>query len=149
MAGTEAPEKPRKTARRSSPIADKWGAALVGGFQVIPNVLVRAQAHLGLDAVDVVVLLNMNMHWWRKGEFPFPRPTIIARRMGISKRTVERRIEKLVKAGLLERMPLQGDDSLRRYRLDGLVRRLSDAAELGLNQRDYFRVKEDSRQFRD
>jgi hypothetical protein len=40
--------------------------------------MVRAQAHLGLDAVDLVVLLNMNMHWWKKGDFPFPRPTIIA-----------------------------------------------------------------------
>jgi hypothetical protein len=149
MAGTEVPEKPRKTARRSSPIADKWGTSLVSGFQVIPNVLVRAQAHLGLDAVDVVVLLNMNMHWWKMGEFPFPRPTIIAKRMGISKRTVERRIEKLVKAGLLERVPLHGDDNLRRYRLDGLVRRLSDAAALGLNQRDYFRVKEDAQQLKD
>jgi hypothetical protein len=40
-----------------------------------------------------------------EGDFPFPRPTIIARCMGVSKRTVERRIEKLVKAGLLERLP--------------------------------------------
>jgi DNA-binding transcriptional ArsR family regulator len=149
MVATEAPEKSRKTARRATPISDKWGAALVGGFQVIPNVLVRAQAHLGLDAVDLVVLLNMNMHWWKKGDFPFPRPTIIAKRMGISKRTVERRIEKLVKAGLLERIPLEGKDNLRRYRLDGLVKRLGDAAQLGLNQRDYFRVKEDDRNPKD
>jgi hypothetical protein len=69
--------------------------------------------------------------------------------LGISKRTVQRRIEKLVKAGLLERMPLEGDNNLRRYRLDGLVRRLSDAAELGLNQRDYFRVKEDDQKPKD
>jgi hypothetical protein len=105
-----------------------WGSALAGGVQVIPNVLVRAQAHLGLDAVDVVVLLNMNMHWRQKGDFPFPRPMIIAKRMGISKRTVERRIEKLVKAGLLERLPLTKE---------GNLRRLQDAAAIGLVQREY------------
>jgi DNA-binding transcriptional ArsR family regulator len=99
--------------------------------------IVRAQAHLGLDAVDVVVLLNMNMHWWHKGDFPFPRPTIIAKRMGVSKRTVERRIEKLVKAGLLERLPLTKEGNIRRYKLDGLVSRLKDAAAIGLLQREY------------
>jgi len=87
--------------------------------------------------VDVVVLLNMNMHWWQKGDFPFPRPTIIAKRMGVSKRTVERRIEKLVKAGLLERLPLTKEGKLRRYKLEGLVNRLQDAAEIGLIQREY------------
>ena len=122
--------------QRRTSITDKWGRALAGG-QVIPNVLVRAQAHLGLDAVDVVVLLNMNMHWWQKGDFPFPRPTIIAKRMGVSKRTVERRIEKLVKAGLLERLPLTKEGKLRRYKLEGLVNRLQDAAEIGLIQREY------------
>ena len=63
---------------RATPITDRWGRALDGGFQVIPNVLIRAQAHLGLDAIDLVVLLNMNMHWWKKGDFRFPRATIIA-----------------------------------------------------------------------
>ena len=84
-----------------------------------------------------MVLLNMNMHWWQKGDFPFPRPTIIAKRMGVSKRTVERRIEKLVKAGLLERLPLTKEGNLRRYKLDGLVKRLQGAAAIGLLQREY------------
>jgi DNA-binding MarR family transcriptional regulator len=110
---------------------------LAARWQVILNVLVRAQTQLGLDAVDIVVLLNLNMHWWRKEDFPFPRPTIIAKRMGVCKRTVERRIEKLVKAGLLERLPLTKEGNLRRYKLDGLVNRLQSAAAIGLLQRDY------------
>jgi hypothetical protein len=136
------PAKPRQSSRPATPITDKWGSALAGGFQVIPNVLVRAQAHLGLDAVDVVVLLNINLHWWRKGDLPFPRPAMIGKRMGVSKRTVERRIEKLVKVGLLERVALTGGGNLRGYRLDGLVKRLQEAAQVGLQQRDYFRVAE-------
>lgn len=104
---------------------------------IVRKALIRAQTHLGLDAVDVVVLLNMNMHWWRKGDFPFPRPTIIAKRMGVSKRTIERRIGKLVKAGFLERLPLTKEGNLRRYKLEGLVNRLQDAAAIGLFQREY------------
>jgi hypothetical protein len=130
-------KKTGQSPRRRTPITDKWGSALAGGWQVVPNVLIRAQAHLGLDAVDVVVLLNMNMHWWQKGDFPFPRPAIIAKRMGISKRTVERRIGKLVKAGLLERLPVTKEGHLRRYKLDGLVNRLQNAAAIGLFQREY------------
>jgi DNA-binding transcriptional ArsR family regulator len=126
--------------RRNTPITDKWGSALAAGWQVVPNVLVRAQAQLGLDAVDVAVLLNLNMHWWRKEDFPYPRPTIIAKRMGVSKRTVERRIEKLVKAGLLERLPLTKEGKLRQYKLDGLVNRLQGAAAVGLAQREYHLV---------
>ena len=132
--------RPGGSSNRRTPITDKWGSALSGGWQVVPNVLVRAQRHLGLDAVDVVILLNMNMHWWQKGDFPFPRPTIIAKRMGVSKRTVERRIGKLVKAGLLERVPLTKENSLRRYKLDGLVSRLQGAAAVGLVQREYWQV---------
>ena len=134
----ERTKKGARSQRQKTPITDKWGSALAAGWQVIPNVLVRAQMQLGLDATDVVVLLNLNMHWWRKEDFPFPRPTIIAKRMGISKRTVERRIEKLVKAGLLERLPLTKERKLRQYKLEGLVKRLQDAAAVGLVQREYY-----------
>jgi hypothetical protein len=134
--------KAKKRKARATPITDKWGRALDGGFQVIPNVLIRAQSHLGLDAIDLVVLLNMNMHWWKKGDFPFPRATIIASRMGVNKRTIQRRIEKLVKLGFLKRLPLTPEENVRRYDLDGLVSRLQDATLIGLNQREYFKTKE-------
>src|ERR1700677_2487242 len=140
MPVAERTKKTGQSPRRGTPITDKWGSALTGGWQVIPNVLVRVQTHLGLDAVDVVVLLNMNMHWWQKGDFPFPRPAIIAKRMGTSKRTVERRIGKLVRAGLLERLPLTKGGNLRKYNLDGLVKRLQDAAAVGLVQREYHQM---------
>jgi hypothetical protein len=125
-----------------SVLKDKWGRALEGGFQLIPNVLIRAQKRLGLDAVDVVVLLNLNLHWWGATNLPFPRPAMIANRMGVSKRTVERRLHRLAKNGFIQRLPpvnAGGGIKVRPYRLSGLVEKLQVATDIGLAQRSYRR----------
>ncbi len=128
-------------------VAEKWGCALDAGYQVIPSVLIQAQSRLGLDAVDCMILLNLNLHWWRKYDLPYPRPALIAKRMGVSRRTIERRLFKLQKMGWLRRLPADTDDDgqrmARRYDLSGMVRRLQDAAIIGVNQREY-RARSDS-----
>ena len=85
----------------------KWGGAVTGGengYQFVPEVLLRKQDGLKLDATDIVVLLNMGMHWWESepDKMPHPRPLTIAKRMGTSARTVERHIARLCKLGYLE-----------------------------------------------
>src|SRR5665213_3675946 len=84
----------------TAPVA-KWGIALDGGFQVLPDLLLRYQRDLKLTPNDVVVLLNLTMAWWDQDRPPFPRMTTIARRMNASERTVQRSIERLRKARLL------------------------------------------------
>lgn len=65
------------SAPEKSALVEKWGSALNAGFQVVPNVLLRAQSRLNLDAVDVVILLNLNLHWWQKDSLPgAPRLTV-------------------------------------------------------------------------
>jgi hypothetical protein len=119
----------------------KWDGAEKAGFQLVPNVLFRAQKHLGLDSVDVVILLNLTLHWWSATNLPFPSPAMIANRMGLSRRTVERRIQALEKRKFLRRLPWQvnaeGEPQRRRYELSGFIERLKGAAMLGLAQRDF------------
>lgn len=118
--------------------AAKWGQALDAGFQIIPNVLIRGQAKLGLDAIDIVVLLNFNMHWWKPDDLPFPPSRVIARRMGVSTRTVERRLETLEERGFLERLPPEktpGQLVHRRVDLKGLVVQLQLFARTLLSMR--------------
>lgn len=125
-----------------SALRDKWGSALNAGFQVIPNVLFKAQSKLSLDAVDCIILLNLNLHWWEKDKLPYPRPALIARRMGVSRRTIERRLFRLEKAGWLKRLPADASDGqpkARKYDLSGTVQRLQQAAIIGVNQREYRR----------
>lgn len=121
-------------------ISEKWGSALDGGFQVIPNVLLQAQSRLQLDAMDIVILLNLNLHWWGKDTLPYPPPALIARRMGVSRRTIERRVSRLQQQGWLKRLPATGTDAqpkIRKYDLSGLVERLQKAARIGISQRNY------------
>src|SRR5450759_1649894 len=78
---------------------DKWGDALQVGFQVVPNILIQAHRELDLDPLDVLIVLNLNMHWWSVTSLPYPKTAMMAERIGVTRRTVERRIQKLQKAG--------------------------------------------------
>jgi DnaD N-terminal domain len=121
-------------------IANKWGSALDAGFQVVPSVLIKAQSRLGLDAVDCMILLNLNLHWWKRDNLPYPPPALIARRMGVSRRTVERRLFRLQKAGWVKRLSadaMGGQPKVRKYDLSGMVERLQEAAIIAVNQREY------------
>ena len=113
-------------------IQEKWGSALDAGFQVLPNILIRAQNQLGLDPVDLVVLLNLTSHWWEKEDLPFIAPSRIAKRMDVSTRTVERHLKRLEKKGFLRRCkPRRSEDGLytRAYDLQPLVIALQNATK--------------------
>lgn len=135
------------TSVHSSPVQrtrEKWGSAIdrgYTGFQLLPDVLVRGQHALGLSAGDLVVLLNLLMNWWSKDNKPYTRPTTIARRMGVSKRTVERHLQRLEALDLIARLPPEsnGDGpAIRKFDLDGLVRAAEAlAAKMRQYEADY------------
>ena len=114
----------------------KWGNAVTGGengYSIVPDSLLRRQTDLKLDPTDVVLLLNISLHWW-EGEpkkLPHPRPAVIARRMGISTRTIERRIARLCELGLLEWLPSKsrkGMPSIREFNLRKLIAEMEKLA---------------------
>ncbi len=118
----------------------KWGDECIdSGFQIFPDVLLKCQRFMDLEAIDVVILLNITMQWWKFDELPYPRPSAIARRMAVSTRTVERRIGKLQKLGLLVRRPSEEvrGKTVRKYDLSGLVRELKKYAEASLVERGW------------
>lgn len=105
--------------------ARKWGEAARGGFQILPDVLVKNQAALGLNAVELVVLINLTMHWWYPDQHPYPRSTTIAQRMGVDVRTIQRALAHLGELGLIERIKVtetSGDSA--QISLSGLVAKL-------------------------
>lgn len=115
-------------------VKEKWlGAVTDGsGFVAIPMSLLRLQTKLKLTATDLVVLVNLLAHWWDPKRAVFPRSTTIATRMGVTKRTVQRSTEKMVKAGLIERRFTEVGDSQRRtFQFTPLAERL--AKELPLS----------------
>jgi len=64
--------------------ARKWGTAARGGFQPVPHVLLMKQQELGLDPLDVDVLLNITSFWWFRDQPPFLGTNIIAARAGVN-----------------------------------------------------------------
>jgi len=105
----------------------KFGRAIDLGFQMLPDVLVKNQARLMLDPQDLVIIINLLMHWWDADELPFPRLSLIADRMGVSPRTVERRIKDLEKRGLIRRLAAKRNSRdlvVREFDMSGLIKML-------------------------
>ena len=86
-----------------TPVFKKYGDVAVAGFQAVPDLLLKNQAKLGLSQTDMVVLLNVLMHWWYVDKKPFPRATTIAKRIGVTPRTVQRSLSSIEELGLLNR----------------------------------------------
>jgi DNA-binding MarR family transcriptional regulator len=120
--GLEAPFPPAARARQ------KWGEGIVAGFQQVPDLLLKHQSKLGLSATDLAVLRNVTMHWWYPEQNPFPRATTIAKRMGVSTRTVERCLLKLRKKGFVHRTLSTGQPRRTELDLGGLVKKLEELA---------------------
>ena len=118
-----------------STIRARWRGAVTDaetGFTAVPDILIRSQKRLQLSATEMVVLLNILLHWWQPGEWPFPRISKISERMGIGRRTVERAIRSLNEKGLLIRLRSESKDdgpSVRRFDLSGLVHTLEQLVE--------------------
>lgn len=108
-------------------VRDRWGEAVDAGFVPVPNMLLRAQAKLKLSPTTVIVLLNIMLHWWQRDRLPFPRSTAIAKRSGLSLRTVQRSIRDLEKKGLIARVR-NGRKGPARYDLTGLRKLLEEQA---------------------
>ena len=124
--GPDIPIEEEPPLGRRSAVAAKWGEAANAGFQLVPDVLLKNQSQLGLTATELVVLLNLTMHWWYPMQRPFPRSTTIANRIGVDVRTVQRAITRLSDLGLIERVkvPIKDRSSSTVIDLTGLVRRL-------------------------
>jgi DNA-binding transcriptional regulator YhcF (GntR family) len=104
-------------------IASRWGDAASAGFTPVPNTLMRAQAKLGLSPTEIVVLLNILLHWWERDRMPFPSTPAIAKRSGLSVRTVQRGLRSLEKKGLIGRVRARNEQNRNKrahYDLDGL-----------------------------
>jgi hypothetical protein len=108
-------------------VYEKCGEAARVGFPAVLNLLLKHQKTLKLSPTELVVLLNVLMHWWCQHQKPFPRPTTIARRMGSTVRTVQRAIAKLESEQLLIRQ--LGPKRVRVLDPEPLVRRLSELAK--------------------
>jgi predicted transcriptional regulator len=82
----------------------KWSKPLMdAGWNVIPNVIIEKQAALGLDAIDMNIIVHLSHYWWQPENLPRPSVETIAKAIGVTPRTIQKRIKALHELELVTR----------------------------------------------
>lgn len=131
---------------------EKWSTVLMNaGWTVIPSILLEKQAALGLDAIDVNILLHLAKHWWYRENPPHPSKISIAKAMGIDPSTVRKRIARMQSEGVIQReyrYKRLGGQETNFYHFDGLIKALTPHAEEFITMREKQRAEDDARKRR-
>jgi hypothetical protein len=132
---------------------EKWTAPLMdAGWTAFPSIFLDKQHALGLDPVDVNILLQLAKHWWFTENPPHPSKATLAELMNIDPSTVRRRITRMVDAGFIRRVPRydgkHGGQTSNAYEFDGLIKAATPFALEALNTRDERRAEDVARRSR-
>ena len=106
----------------------KWGKKVMDvGYTITPSLLMRAQRRLGLSPMQFNILLQIMDFWWGPESWSYPSKVTIAERLDVHPRTIQKNIEALEKAGLVQRIPRRsaaGDPDTNIYDLSNLAKKL-------------------------
>src|SRR5437016_5336418 len=82
-------------------VRDRWRVAADAGWTATPYVLLLNQKRLALTSEEMNVVINLLAHWHARDRMPFPRTKTIAARMGVSERSVQRVMRRLLERRLI------------------------------------------------
>lgn len=123
----------------------KWGPDLMkAGWTMLPNTIFLRQQALGLDSMDINILIVLLSHWWKADNLPFPSKQKIANTIGCDPSTIRRRIKKMEVAGFIERIQrpvLNNRNKTNQYDLSGLIQYASSYAKEELQAREAERAE--------
>ena len=113
---------------------EKWTPTLMeAGWTVLPTVILEKQHALGLEPIDVNILLQLARFWWYRDNLPHPSKTTIAECIGVDPSTVRRHIAHMEAAGFIKREPRYDGKSGRQetntYHFDGLIKEATPYAQ--------------------
>jgi len=131
---------------------EKWTPTLIeAGWTVIPSVILERQQALGLDALDINIILHLARLWWFSDNPPRPTKAAIAEWIGVDPSTVRRHIAAMEEAGFIKRIsrfdPKYGQQA-NEYRFDGLIKEATPYAEELLKEREQRRNEDATRRKR-
>lgn len=123
----------------------KWTKKLIdSGWTTIPNVIFERQSDLGITPIDMSIIINITGYWWKPNNLPFPTKESLAKSIGVSTRTIQRRITELEKNGLItriKRVSAKGKYLSNAYSLSGLIEKATPLAEEKLALREIKKTK--------
>ncbi len=111
----------------------KWTKPLMdAGWSALPNIIIEKQAALGLDPLDMNIILHLVQYWWLPDNLPHPSVGTIAEAIGVTTRTVQKRIKAMEDVGLMkrqERRHTRNGSETNLYSFDGLIQAVTPFAE--------------------
>lgn len=119
--------KPKTSTEQTLKVNEqKWTKPLIdAGWTCLPSVIIERQQALGLDAIDINILMHLAVHWWTEDNKPHPSKGTMAAAMGLQPRSIQRRLARLEADGLIrreERRTGKTGSLTNRYHFDGLIK---------------------------
>lgn len=103
----------------------KWTRQLMAaGWNAIPSIIIEKQEALGLDAIDMNIIVHLSNYWWHADNLPCPSVETIAKAVGVKPRTVQKRVAALQNVKLLtrtERRKTRFGSDTNLYSFEGLI----------------------------
>ena len=132
---------------------EKWSATLMNaGWTVVPSIILEKQEALGLDAIDMNILMQLAQYWWFSDNPPHPSKTTIARCIGVNASTVRRRIAAMEASGFISRVPRydakHGGQTSNAYKFDGLIKAAEPFAKEAIAAREERKEEDAARRSR-
>lgn len=104
---------------------EKWTKPLMEvGWNAIPSIIIEKQAALGLDPIEMNIIVHLTNYWWKADNLPHPSVGKIAAALGITPRAVQKRIKALEANGFLrrtERRKTRFGSDTNLYSFEGLI----------------------------
>jgi DNA-binding MarR family transcriptional regulator len=139
MSATAKKQKERTEQVRQ--LEQRWTRALIApGWTAVPSIILEKQHALGLDPLDLTIVLHLVMFWWYRDNPAHPSKGRIAAAIGIDASTVRRRIARMEKDGLIRREDRFDSSTGRQetnfYHFDGLIESTTPFAVEALREKE-------------
>lgn len=103
----------------------KWTKPLMdAGWTALPSVIIENQRQLGLEPLDLNIVVYLASKWWTAEGKPYPSKGTMAKAMNVHPRTIQKHIASLEAAGYIRREERRNELGSRPnvYHLDGLIK---------------------------
>jgi len=110
----------------------KWSKTLMdAGWTALPSVIIENQRQLGLNPLDLNIIVYLASKWWTAEGRPFPSKGTMAKAMDVHPRTIQKHIAALEGAGYIRREErrTEGGSKTNIYHLDGLIKAATPFAD--------------------
>lgn len=81
---------PKEAKKKASSTERIWGSAVhKHGYAGIPSILIQAQRRLGINPIQMNIIVQLLDYWFEPSRRPFPSKKELANRIGVTDKTIQ------------------------------------------------------------